>query len=210
VRRMQGPAVVLLLAVAAFALVLAHDVRSWRRTLDAGALSYAAAPTQPVRRTAATILPSGISAHLLAVERDQQWLHALNRFTVANLATENADSLGPATYQLLHAGEAALTTVTQDPDRPRASQAYNLLAVLVFRAAYPGTGIDPGLVQEALTELQNAVRVDAADETAKENLELALRVLKAPHALTQKAQGTGAHATNLRKGAYGGPPGHGY
>jgi hypothetical protein len=209
-RRWRLVAIVVLTVAGALAFVLANDVSSWRRTLGADAVAYSAAPGQPARLTAPTILPSGVSGRLLAVERDRQWLAALQQFVVTYNITEDADGLGPASYQLLHAGERALSKVTQDPDPARASQAYNLLAVLVFRSAYPGSGVDPGLIQEALSDLQNAVRVDKGDELAKENLELALRVLVAKHGVSLKNQGVGDKATRIRKGGQGGTPGSGY
>jgi hypothetical protein len=201
-------ACLLAVVIGSLVVVLAHDVRSWRNTFRADALG-AAFPGGEVQSTAPTVLPSSVSAGLLSVGRDRDWLNALQKFAVAYLTTENADALGPGSYTLLNSGEAALSTVTQDPDPVRASQAYNLLAVLVFRSAYPGTGVDAGLVQEALTDLQNAVRVDGANEPAKENLELALRVLVAVHAAVP-ARGAGNRATRKRKGGYGGPPGFGY
>jgi hypothetical protein len=196
--------------VAAAALLLAHDVRSWQHTIDTATADYRVAPKDRLSLTAATILPSGVSGRLLGVRRDRQWLDALQKFVVTRDRLLNQDQLGPAAYRLLHDSEAAISKVTQDRDPLRSSQAYNLLGVLVFRSAYPGDSIDPGLVQDALTDLQTAVRVDGGDEAAKENLELVLRGLLASHSVTLQAQGTGNHVTKIRKGGNGGPPGQGY
>ncbi len=57
--------------------------------------------------------------------------------------------------------------------------------MLTFREALPGTGTDPNLLQQSLTELQDAVRLDPTDEQAKENLELGLRVLIAVNKIQQ-------------------------
>jgi hypothetical protein len=198
-------------AVAAvLALLLAQDLRSWRHTLASDTVDFSLAPRRPLPLTAPTILPAGLSSRLLDIRRDREWLDALQKFVVTYDQIENQDALGPGAYRLLHISEAALAKVTQDPGPARASQAYNLLGVLVFRSAYPGTGVDPGLVQDALSDIQNAIRVDGSNEAAKENLELALRTLVASHTVSLKSQGTGNHTTKIRKGGYGGPPGQGY
>src|SRR5439155_25822314 len=98
----------------------------------------------------------------------------------------------------------------RDPDPVRASQAYNLLAVLVFREAYPGNVVVRRLVQESLTDLQNAVRLDPTNEPAKQNLELTLRVLVAVDLEDRQARAAGTRRAKARKGGYQGPPGAGY
>lgn len=196
--------------VAALALLLAHDVRAWHRTIDAAAADYAVAPKTPFPSTAATALPSGASGRLLGVRRDREWLEAVQRFVVTRDRLANQDQLGPAAYKAIHDAEAVLSRLTQDDDARRSSQAFNLLAILTFRAAYPGDTIDPGLIQQALTDLDTAVRIDGGNVQAKENLELVLRTILASHAVTIQTQGVGNHVTKLRKGGNGGPPGRGY
>jgi hypothetical protein len=196
--------------VGVLALVLAHDLRSWRHTLEAAAAGYAVAPGERVSTTAPTILPSGVSADLLAVRRDREWLSALQKFVATSDLLAGQDQLGPAAYRALRQSEADISKVTQEHDPVLSSQAYNLLGVLVFRSAYPGDSIDPGLIQDALLDMQTAVRVDGNDVLAKENLELVLRGLVAEHSVTVHAQGTGNHVTKIRKGGDGGPPGRGY
>jgi hypothetical protein len=208
--RTRLAAVLVAALIGLLVVLLAQDVRSWRDRLHDDALQYSAFPSAEVRLTAPTVLPSSVSEGLLSVGRDREWLKALQTFTVAYQTTENLDGLGPGAYRLLHTAEGGLATVTQDPDPVRASQAYNLLATLLLREAYPGTGVDPTFVQQSLTNLQNAVRLDQADEPAKENLELAYRVLLAQHGSIEKKRGTGTRATKKRRGAYGGPPGEGY
>jgi hypothetical protein len=111
---------------------------------------------------------------------------------------------------ILNGAERDLTPLTQDPRPANASQAYDLLAVLYFRSAYPGSGTDPGLLAEAVSDLQNAVRVDPSNETAKENLELAMRVLIAKPGGRLKVPGSGTRATNKRRGSDALPPGGGF
>jgi hypothetical protein len=196
--------------VGVVALLLAHDVRSWHHTLGVAAADYSVAPKAPLSLSAGTFLPAGLSGRLLATGRDRQWLDALQKFVITRDRLANQDQLGPAAYRMLRESEAAVSKLTQEPDPLLSSQAYNLLAVLVFRSAFPGDSIDPGLVQDAVTDLQTAVRVNGGDELAKENLELVFRSLQASHPVTVQAQGAGNHVTKLRKGGNGGPPGRGY
>ena len=199
-----------LAAIAVAGAFEAHDIRSWQRTLRSGQVAYSAAPSQPVRATARTILPSTLSADLLSVQRERDWLNALPHFVDVYDFVNPLDHLGPGVYDLLNGAERDLTTLTQDPRPASASQAYDLLAVLYFRSAYPGSGTDPGLLAEAVSDLQNAVRVDPSNETAKENLELAMRVLVAKHGGRLKVPGSGTRATNKRRGSDALPPGGGF
>jgi len=203
----------LALVVGVLAILLAGDVRSWHGLFQRDALQYSTAPEQPVPLEASTALPRAVSKSLLDVHGDQQWLTALRKFQLAYRDTLGGsfgvNALGRSDYLLLNQGEAALRKVTQDPDPVRASQAYNLLAVLTFREALPGVGTDPNLLQQAVTDFQDAVRLDPNDEEAKENLELGLRTLIAVNTI-QQGQSPGKQATKKKQGGYGGPPGEGY
>jgi hypothetical protein len=193
------------------AILLAHDVRAWPDVLERSDLRYAVAPTAELRTEASTTLPGNISASLLGVAGHRRWLKALRSFDIAyaDLRSLGLESAGRSDYALFHRGEAALRQVTQDPDAARASQAYNLLGMLVFREAFASTDVDPTLLQQGLTDLPNAVRLDANDEAARENLELGLRVLKAVNSI-QQGHAAGTKTTSRRQGGYGGPPGRGY
>jgi hypothetical protein len=212
-KRLQLVAVVLALFVGIFVLLLAHDVRSRRDAFHTAALQYTVSPTKPVQLKASRALPSDVSDGLLAVGRDRQWLEALQKFNVAYqyvLQLEaQGDSLNRSSYTLLDQGEAALKGLTQEQNPTRSSQAFDLLGVLVFREAYGGTNIDLGLVQEGLTDLQNAVRLDQTNEMAKENLELSLRVIAASQS-SSTGRSPANHASNARGGGYGEPAGEGY
>jgi hypothetical protein len=203
-------AIPLALALGVVLLLLARDMRSWHHTLRTDAARADASPQGRTRLTARTALPSGLSAALLDVGRDRRWLASIEKFNVAYGATRHVNILSPDDYQLLNGAEASLSKITQDPNPARASQAYNLLSVLVFREAYPGTVVVRRLVQESLTDVQNAVRLDPADEPAKENLELTLRVLISVDAEQQQARTAGTRRANAKRGGFEGPPGAGY
>ena len=204
--RLIGAGVVLTVGI--LLLLLARDVRAWHSTLRTSAASVDAA--KPPALDASTILPAGLSSTLLSVDRDQRWLAAVRDFRLAYEGTFRKDQLTEDDYRLLNRGEAALAKVTQDTDPANASQGYTLLAVLVFREAYPGTVVVRRLVQESLTDLQNAVRLDPQNEVAKQDLELTLRVLVAVSLAPQQARAAGTHRANAKKGGYEGPPGAGY
>lgn len=191
-------------------ILLAQDVRSWGSTMHDDALATTARPAAPVMLTPSTILPAGVSEGALSAGRDRAWLDAIDKFAYAYQKTANVDGLGPPLIALLNQGELALNKLTQDPNPADASQAYDLLAVLVFREAYPGSNVNPGLVGNALIDLENAVRLDPQNEAAKENLERALRVATAVHATVKQGPSTGNSAGKLRKGGQGAPAGVGY
>lgn len=210
VRQLRILAVAVAVVFGLLLLLLAHDIRSWHHTLRTDALHSYAAPEGRTRLTARTVLPSSLSGALLGVTRDRRWLAALQKFTVAYGTTRHVNELSPEDYRLLNGAEASLSRVTQDANSHRASQAYNLLSVLVFREAYPGRVVVRRLVQESLTDVQNAVRLDPTDEPAKENLELTLRVLVAVDLEQQQHRTAGTRRANARQGGYEGPPGAGY
>jgi hypothetical protein len=209
VSRYRIVAGVVTVVVGVVAIVLADDVRSWRDTLRDDAVAYSVAPGQKQRLTAPTALPAGVAGQLLRVERDREWLEALRVFTRADEATRNVASFDRAEYALLNAGRAVLGRMTQDPDPARASQAYDLLAVLVYRESSSSGVVDQGLVREAVTDLQNAVRLDGTNEDAEANLELLLRIVTAPRQ-EQQQRAIGRRETKNRKGGYGGTQGTGY
>ena len=193
--------------IGVLALLLAHDARSWRNTLRDDSAEYSVSPGERLRLTAPSLLPSSVSG-LLSVDRDRDWLRALKKFSAAYRSTINLRPR-PAAYRARTAAGRSRQG-HRDPDPARASQAYNLLAVLTAREAF-GTGIVHGLMQEALTDLQNAVRLDPTDEEAKANIEIVLRALVVIIPPEQKqTRGAGNRAHNAPKGGYAGPPGRGY
>jgi hypothetical protein len=196
------------LALGMLLLFFAHDVSAWHSTIRTASARVASAA--PPALTPSTILPSGLSKSALSVSRDRNWIVAVRRFKLAYSGTFTKNQLTADDYHLLNSAESALGRVTQDSNAASAAQAYNLLAVLVFREAYPGTVVVRRLVQESLTDLQNAVRLDPGSEVAKENLELTLRVLVSVNLAPQQARTAGTHRANAKKGGYEGPPGAGY
>jgi hypothetical protein len=203
-------ALVVALVVGVGAIALAQDVRSWRNTFHDDAVTYTSTPGKYIPLTAPTSLPADISGRLLSVRNDQRWLLALRKFVAAYELTANLEAIGPGDFAVLNSTASSISKLTQDPDPARASEAYNLLAVLVFREAYPGSGVNVAQISNAVLDLENAVRLDPSNELAKANLELALRVAFATHAVVKLPSGLGRRATNKRHGGNGGPAGEGY
>ncbi len=101
--------------------------------------------------------------------------------------------------------------MTRDPNPVRASQAYNLLAAIEFREAIPGSGVVHSLVDNTLSDLENALRLDPNNEEARENMELVIRYITVALPPEQRqTRGLGKHANLYPKGGYAGPPGEGY
>ena len=177
-RSVRVAAAVLALSIAVLAALLAHDVRSWRDTMQDSAARYAISPTAPVQFTAPTYLPAGVSARLLAVNRDRRSLSALRFFARAH-ALDPSLAYARAGQNLLHTTERALTLAAQDPDGARAAQAYSLLAAILLQDARTGFTQDLAPYLIAVTAMQNAVRVDPGNKRAAANLELLLRQFQA-------------------------------
>ena len=111
------------------------------------------------------------------------------------------------------AREQALAAVARDSAGARASQAETLLGVLVFTDVPPSSdpfqetaGMDPDQAQASLADFDDAVRADPENATAKYDLELALRALRAQGVRVGPGQQTGAGSSG-RRGAGGGVPG---
>jgi uncharacterized protein (DUF924 family) len=163
-----------LLAAAALAL-LAHDLRAQRSVATPG-----------------TVLPAAMSERLLDLGPQRRLRDAVRLYE-----RSRTDA------RLRPAAERALAAAAQDGDPRRASQAYDLLALLAFRHA-GATAAD-----EAVSELQTAVRLDPANDAAKANLELVLRLERAGGARPGQAATAGPRAQGAQ-GAGSAGAGGGY
>jgi hypothetical protein len=163
-----------LLAAAALAL-LAHDLRAQRAV---------ASPD--------TVLPAALSERILDLGPQRRLRDAVRLY-----------ERGTADARLRPTAERALAAAAQDGDRRRASQAYDLLALLAFRRG-TATAAD-----EAIAELQAAVRLDPANGAAKSNLELVLRLEQTGGARPGRSAAAGPSARGAR-GAGSSGAGGGY
>jgi hypothetical protein len=101
------------------------------------------------------------------------------------------------------AARRALERVAADDDPRRASQAYDLLALLDYRTRTPAGA------NRAVADLRTAVRLDPANDVAKANLERVRRLLAARGARPGSAAAGGPRSGGSR-GAGSATRGEGY
>ncbi|HEY3962297.1 MAG TPA: hypothetical protein VGL84_07195 [Gaiellaceae bacterium] len=196
--------IVVALAAAILLALLAADVHSWPRALAAGDGVYDSTPLV-ARWTPATRLPAGWSRALVGVSDDLAARHALQLYRAnvgAAVSLDNATQVATARGQ----AENALAHVAQGSDSARASEAETLLGVLAFTDY--SQGAQTTQAAQAVSAFQQAVKDDPADEVAKYDLELLLRLLVAhgQRVGSQSGVGTGPG----KRGAGGGVAGKGY
>jgi hypothetical protein len=174
-RRLAGAAaVVVSFAVAALLALLAADViRSQRAVEDADRRFDSVAGTRGMW-AADTLLPAGMSRALLGVGDDLDFRAAVQQFRLARPRE-------PVTRFSQLAGrtgaERLLARVARDDTDPqRRAAAANLRGALALEEARLGTASGPPL-RRAAGFFRRAVELDPANQDAKFNLELALRLL---------------------------------
>ena len=198
----------LVLAAAAVVLaVLAVDVLRWRGQLEQADMRYAAG-TGALRmwEPGETWMP-GATRTLLGVEDDVELRRALQRFRLAGVRQL------PRTQQevnLRSAVEADLARLGRgDGDAAQKSLAAVLRGVLAFEEARQGGEQPTIFLRRSLTAFREAIRLDPANEDAKYDLELVLRLLETVSG--DASGGTGAQRGNVSaRGAGSGSSGTGF
>ncbi len=199
--------VVLLVVLAALAALLAADVRAWPAALRSGDVRYAASPAA-ARWHASTVLPSGLAGRLLGAGDDVAARRAIRRFRLTYGVRGSLDAQ-LQTQGARAQAELALADLARSRDPLRAAQASDLLGVLAFGDLAAGGGKNPDQADRAVSAFVNAIRLDPADEAAKVNLELVLRLFRATGVRAGATTGAGTHGQG-RHGAGTGIPGSGY
>jgi hypothetical protein len=197
-------AVAAVLVAGAVALgLLAHDLRAWPAALHAGDVRAEAGASPSWR--ASTALPAGWSEGILGVGSQRALRLAMRDFERTYGRPAGFDG-GLAQQKARDEAEAALSAAAQDGDPARASQALDLLGLLLFADS---TGGNAAAAQRALGDLQQATRLDPANGDAQDNLELVERLLAPKGSRPGSAAAAGPRSTG-HKGAGGGTPGEGY
>jgi hypothetical protein len=197
----------LLVVLAALAALLAADLRAWPDALRSGDARYGVSP-QAARWHASTVLPAGVARGLLGVGDDVAARRAIRLFRLAYRAHGTLDT--QLQLQGVRAqAELALSDLARSRDPVRAAQASDLLGVLAFGDLASGGGANPDQADRAVSSFVNAIRLNPADEAAKVNLELVLRLFRAHGIRTGATTGAGTHGQG-RRGAGTGIPGSGY
>lgn len=195
-----------LVAVAVLLGLYAHDLRVTRAAIVRDDVRVEAGVAgQPTWR-GATVLPFGWSEDLLGLRGDRDLRLAIRGFRATYRRPAGFDS-GQAAVRARDAAEAALAGAAQDADERRASQALDLLGLLLYGDSTAGAG--SAAATRAVADLQQAVALDDGNDAAKENLELVLRILRAHGSRIGSAAAAGPRSSGHR-GAGSGTPGEGY
>lgn len=193
------------LCAAAFAALLATDVRAWQSAFEAGDAEAVAHPSPP--RTADEILPFHLARNLLEVGDDLTLRRALALFHTGYSGIPSRDQSSAGTEARAEAEAALERAIREEGDRSRASIAANLLGGLELVDATAGIGVSGATVDRAIVELQNAIHLDAGNDDAKANLELAMSLAPPDSPFRTSRLGT----TGKRHGgASESSPGRGY
>jgi hypothetical protein len=167
-----------LLAIAASValFVLALDVLRWRNHVEAADLRFAAGAGTAGMWEPDTILPAGTSRSLLALDDDLDHRRAVQRFRVSRVGEPARSQDDVARRGRLEAELARLDR--SDPDAARRSRVANLQGALALELARDDQGQQAVLLRRSADGFRRAVRLDPANEDAKYNLELVLRLLE--------------------------------
>ena len=200
--RLVAAAVAIVLAAAL--LLVAVDVVRWRSTMRADDLAFRAGASPSWR--AAELLP--FSHRLLAVDDDRQLRQGMVLFRRAPSA-RGAVEPGFARRARSDA-EVALARAAEQSAGAQASQAQDLLGVLAFSdSTSGGAGGRASPVERSIAAFETAIRLDRDNDSAKHNLELVLRLVRARSHRSSSGPSPGTRGSG-RRGAGGGTPGRGY
>lgn len=195
------------LALAAFAALLAHDLRTWRAGVQVGDLTFAQSP-RLASWSASTLLPGDPAQSVLGLSSQLDFRAAARSFdAVVNLG--NGFDNGYSEGRQRGALEAKLDRLSRGPDTRIDSEAENLLGVLEFADSKQQGPNTPTPVDRSLASFQAAVRLDPANEDAKLNLEWLTQELVAKGTRSGSNGSSGGPGKGHR-GAGGGVPGQGY
>jgi hypothetical protein len=197
-----------LVLVAVVVTLLATDLLDWKGRIDAGDTRFASGSLATNLWQPRQLVPFGVARSFLGLQDDVTYREAIRAFVVGRPREQpygNTDLLGARG----HARELLEPIVDAPGDRGRRAEAANLIGVLGFA----NTAIDPDQAYSYLTEsvrwFRRAIALDAANDDAKYNLELALSRLRnvKPPRSQKPPKGTKGGAGS---GAGTGEPGSGY
>jgi hypothetical protein len=179
--RRVGAAILGVLAAAAavFLLVVATDVRKWQTQLAADDARFQAYPASEDLWQTSTILPAGISGRLLATGDDVRYRRAANAFFLARPHRRGHQL--PELDAARGEGQVVLARLFGEQSDPaRRSHVGNLYGALSL-AVLQHQDLEQRVstLEAAVATLQEAVRLDPANDEAKYNLESAIRRLRA-------------------------------
>jgi hypothetical protein len=194
------------IVLAAGLLLVAADVRRWRATMRADDLAFSAGASPSW--DAGELLPFGVSQRVLAVGDDRALRRAMVLFRRAPGARA---ALEPRFARRARSdAELALAQAAEQSPGAQASQAQDLLGVLAFSDSTSGrAGGRASPVERSIAAFETAIRLDRDNASAKHNLELLLRLVRARGHRPNSGPSPGTRGSG-RRGAGGGTPGRGY
>jgi hypothetical protein len=202
--RLAAAAVAILLAAAL--LLAAADVQRWRATMRRDDLAFRAGASPSWN--AGELVPFGLSRRVLAVGDDRALRQAMvlyRRAPGARAVLERRSA-----RRARSDAEVALARAAEQSRGAQASQAQDLLGVLVFSdSTSGGAGRRASPVERSIAAFETAIRLDRDNESAKHNLELVLRLVRSRGRRPTSGPSPGTNA-NGQRGAGGGTPGRGY
>jgi hypothetical protein len=191
-------------AAAVVLLLLALDARAWSSRFPADDLRYRRSPSADGLWKPRELSPFRIDRSVLGIDDDIAYRKALREFRMGR-PLEPVFNPSATTNRVL--AQIALTNVIHSTtDRPRASQASNLLGVLGFAMATQDVGQRVTFLNNAITAFKQSIALDPSNDDALFNLEYALDQLKGSG--EQQAGGTDRLGQRGRAGLK--PTGHGY
>lgn len=203
--RLAGPlAVALAFAVAVLLAVLAVDVTRSQDAFDEADVRFAGVAGTKGMWAPDTILPSYVSRSLLGLEDDLAFRAAVQRFRFSR-PRQTVTTFAQLTVRS-GAERSLAAAARQDPDPRRGSKLANLRGVLALEEARLGTASAPAL-RRAATHFRRAMELDSANDEARFNLELALRLLSSAGS---SSAGSGERAATPASGAGAASSGSGY
>jgi hypothetical protein len=189
--------------------VLAADVAAWRTTLPADDVRYRVDPEREGLWAPELRAPWLQAGTLLGVHDDVEFRDAVRALRAARL--EEAIVSDPETAVLRNVAHALLQGVAiGDEDRSRASRAAGLLGVLGLARLVTETQDRDVLLGATIATLRAAVELDASNDEAKYNLELALQRARGLDISEAAGGRNAAPGGQGMKGAGAGEPGGGY
>lgn len=204
-----GAAALGCLAIASVLVLLAVDVTRWDAALASGDTRYRWAPANGSLWRAGELVPAGVGRRLLGVDDDRDFREAIRALRVSRLQDPVVSD--PELAIRRNEAQARLEAiVTSDADPARRSRAAGLLGVLgLSRFMYESEGRD-ALLSATVSSLRLAIALDASNDEAKYNLELAYQRGRGLELTEGSAGANPAPGGSGAKGAGGGQPGSGY
>ena len=194
------------LALAATLALLASDVLAAQSTIKRDDLRFGVAPDARGLWKVEGRTPRLKS--VLRLEDDLAWRVAAQRFQLSRARANIA--YDPTRTSSRAATQAALASAeTHELTAEQLSALANFSAILAYEEAAGDPQNGPMLLRKSTDEFRRSVRLDRANEEAKFNLELLLRLVESDEQQRRDQAGVGAGGSQSR-GAAAARPGTGY